>query len=479
MSNADYSVTGSGSFCTIAVLSAGVTHLATTLPIAGLKSVGPGDRYIGMAILVDDEIMRLESIGSSSITVARGCADTLPAEHSTGAEVWFFDNTLSSDGVDYLASATVGVKILPATTSATMPIAYSPPEAVTFNSRFIRPYPPADLKVDGQPWFTSGITLNAANPTLSFTWAHRNRVVQWDALVSHTEASVTPEVDATYTIKIRRADNNAVLRTVTGLTVSAWNYTQTMFTEDVTGLGLTEPVPVYAEIFAVRDGYESLQRYNAPFTGVSEVAVAPYGWEGAYTANATERSISNSDSVVVFSNVSILSGHFGDRTKVAISGKVYAEFELLSNSNDSAWHAIGLIIDSATVASQSNSGSYAMTSRSPNTNTGCGIAFLHGYRTDGNNNDDATYAWGVGDRIGIAVDTATGKVWYRKNGTWLSGDPGAGTSPTHTLSAGTYRFAWMNYVCNGSSPLTTGMRIYASAALQTGSMPSGFSAYAA
>lgn len=479
MSNADYSVTGNGSFCTIAVLSAPVSYLDDTLLISGLRSVGPGDRYVGMAILVDDEIMRLEGISSGSITVARGCADTLPAEHDSNAEVWFFDNTLSSDEVDYLASATVGVKILPATTSATMPIAYSPPEEITFNSRFIRPYPPANMRIDGQPWFTPGLALSTANPTLAFTWAQRNRVVQWDALVDHTEASVTPEVGTTYTIKIRRQDTNAVLRTASGLTGTSWNYTQSMFTTDVTGLGLTEPVDVYAEIFSVRDGYESLQRYTAPFVASSEVAVAPYGWEGVYTANATERTITSSDSVVTFTDVSILSGHFGERTKVDISGKVYAEFELLSQSNDSAWHAIGVIDETAVVASQSNAGSYAMTSRSPNTNTGCGIAFLHGYRTDGNNNDAPTYAWGVGDRIGIAVDTATGKVWYRKNGTWLSGDPGAGTGQTHTLAAGSYRFAWMNYVCNGSSPLTTGMRIYASEALQTGSMPSGFSAYAA
>lgn len=478
MSNADYSVTGSGSFCTIAVLSSAVTQLATTLPIAGLKSVGPGDRYVGMAILVDDEIMRLESIGVSTITVARGCADTIPSQHALGAEVWFFDNTLSSDGADYLASATLGVKILPATTSATMPIAYSPPEAVTFNSRFIRPYPPADLKVDGQPWFTLGTTLDAANPTLSFTWAHRNRAVQWDALVSHTEASVTPEVGTTYTIKIRRQDNDAILRTVSGLTTNAWDYTQAMFTSDVAGIGLTEPVSVFAEIFSVRDSYESLQRYICPFSAVSEVSVTAYGWEGAYAGYAGVRSISNSDSVVTFTNFADSSNHYGDRTKVAVSGKVYAEFELLSQSDNSPWHAVGLIVESATSPAQSSSGSYAMTSRSPNTNTGCGISFLHGYRTDGINNDAPAYAWGVGDRIGVAVDTATGKVWYRKNGTWISGDPAAGTGETHVLAAGTYRFAWLNYRCNGVGTLTTGLRIYASAALQTGSMPSGFSAYA-
>jgi hypothetical protein len=36
-------------------------------------------------------------------------------------------------------------------------------------------------------------------------------------------------------------------------------------------------------------------------------------------------------------------------------------------------------------------------------------------------------AWAVNDVVMLAVDMATGKGWYGKNGTWISGDPAAGT----------------------------------------------------
>jgi hypothetical protein len=260
MSNADYTLTGSGSFCTVATLAANVTPLATTFTLTNLKSVGPGDRTVGMAVLIDDEIVRLDAIGSNTITVARGCADTVPAVHTAGADVWFFESAASSNNVEYVASSTIGVKILPATTSGTMPIEYSPPIPLVFNSRFIRPYPPGDFQVDGSPWFTSGITLGGANTALNFTWVQRNRVVQQDVLVSHDEATVSPEAGTTYTARVYRASDNALLRTVTGITGTSWDYTSTMAATDI-GSG-TPPVDIYIDFTSARGGYESLQKYR-------------------------------------------------------------------------------------------------------------------------------------------------------------------------------------------------------------------------
>ncbi|MFZ9718334.1 MAG: SPRY domain-containing protein, partial [Chitinophagaceae bacterium] len=42
-----------------------------------------------------------------------------------------------------------------------------------------------------------------------------------------------------------------------------------------------------------------------------------------------------------------------------------------------------------------------------------------------------------GDVIGVAFDVDNGKCWFRKNGTWLTGDPAAGTTPTFSFTAGT------------------------------------------
>lgn len=72
-----------------------------------------------------------------------------------------------------------------------------------------------------------------------------------------------------------------------------------------------------------------------------------------------------------------------------------------------------------------------------------------------------------GDIVGIAVDFATGKIWFAKNNTWiLSGDPGAGTNATWSTISGTV-FPFVILYSNA----------YATAAFTgtTYSPPSGFS----
>lgn len=38
----------------------------------------------------------------------------------------------------------------------------------------------------------------------------------------------------------------------------------------------------------------------------------------------------------------------------------------------------------------------------------------------------------AGDVIGVAVDTTAGSIWWAINGTWVEGDPAAGTTPSYT-----------------------------------------------
>lgn len=51
------------------------------------------------------------------------------------------------------------------------------------------------------------------------------------------------------------------------------------------------------------------------------------------------------------------------------------------------------------------------------------------------------YTSGAGDVFGFAVDQLGGKLWVRKNGTWLTGDPVAGTSPAWSDLSGTLHAA--------------------------------------
>ena len=55
-----------------------------------------------------------------------------------------------------------------------------------------------------------------------------------------------------------------------------------------------------------------------------------------------------------------------------------------------------------------------------------------------NNVAIATYSTWSSQIIGMAYDADNGKLWFSKDGTWLSGDPAAGTSPTASGLSGTY-----------------------------------------
>ncbi|CAB4131884.1 SPRY domain containing protein [uncultured Caudovirales phage] len=106
-----------------------------------------------------------------------------------------------------------------------------------------------------------------------------------------------------------------------------------------------------------------------------------------------------------------------------LSGKYYFEYTCANTSGASRRDAIG-IVDL----------SYAKNVISAITNSGIYLA-LGGVYTGPSATNVATYgSWTNGDIVSCAVDCATGKVWFYKNGTIQGGDPVAGTGQAFTLS---------------------------------------------
>ena len=161
-------------------------------------------------------------------------------------------------------------------------------------------------------------------------------------------------------------------------------------------------------------------------------------------------------------------------TVTAISGKKYCELELVSKSSNLVYQFIG--VGKKTDITLYNATNYAAFSRRPETAGGCGLG-ASGYTASGSLTTSTSYDYAPGDRIGVAMDTATGKVWYSKNGTWISGDPGAGTGQTSTVSAGTYYFVAGIYTCNTGAATTSVVKVYPHAGGQLSSPPTGFSTY--
>ncbi len=265
MANSDYTVrTQSNGFCPYAFIALATSELQTSVVINGYVSSIPNGIRIGMAAMIDDEIVSVLGQSGNTLTLGRGCCDTVPAAHAANSIIWFFDDSLGRDNVSYLGTETIGVKVLPRTVSGgAVPVPNAPPNGLTFNQRFVRPYPPGLLLINGQP-FTSRLTLtDDVTPEFVLTWAHRNRVTQQDQLIDHSVSSITPEVGTTYRLYVYKADNTLV-RTVTGLTGTTYTYTRAMCMSD---FAVTRALhDGYIVVESLRDGFASYQRYRINFT---------------------------------------------------------------------------------------------------------------------------------------------------------------------------------------------------------------------
>lgn len=259
MAASDYTVRGRGGFTPMGRLAAAVGANPSSdviLNVSAFQGSSGSDLEVGMGVLVGDEIMRLETITLPNLSVRRGCADTIPKPHAAGERVWFFSDTAFSDEREYLATSTIAVKASPFTSaSGPVPIAFTPPVAVTFNWRAFRPYPPGNVQVNGEFFSAGPHSLTPPDTDFVITWAHRDRLLQADQLMGHTEPSVGPEAGTTYTIRVYDPDD-LLVRTVAGITGTSYTYLGTDFAADLPdGLG-------YLTLCSVRETFESLYSYR-------------------------------------------------------------------------------------------------------------------------------------------------------------------------------------------------------------------------
>jgi len=244
-----------------AQLVGNVGYYDTDLTITG------GDKLsqvaLGALVRIDDEYMRLDGldISAGTITVARGCADTIPQLHLDKARIWFQTAFPTGDYRDYAEGEIVGVRLISRTSSQTLDPIFAYEDFITMGSRQGRPYPPGDMKVEGVPFGDGGFVVTG---DIDFTWVHRDRILQSNVLFEHQAGSVGPEPGTSYTVKVYNYDGTTLLRTETGITTTSWSYTGSMATAD------GDPPAMWFWIESVRDGTTSWQHYwinvSRPFT---------------------------------------------------------------------------------------------------------------------------------------------------------------------------------------------------------------------
>lgn len=173
---------------------------ATTDPaVVVLTDINDLDRVmVGGAALVGSEICRVAAVnlGASTVTIDRGCADTLPMDHAALTTVWFPDGNLGGDLSPFTSSATVDGKALARTALGEVPEASTPTDTLAFFGRLAKPYPPAYMRVND-----SEAPADLVG-TVEVTWRHRNKATQGSGLVAYREPSVAAALDVTYVVRM-------------------------------------------------------------------------------------------------------------------------------------------------------------------------------------------------------------------------------------------------------------------------------------
>lgn len=238
-----------GSFGPSVLLSAGVGPYETVFPVLESSWIEPDLAVVGEAAAIGNEMVRIDAITSTSITVARGVEDTIPQTHGVGASLLFTDSSGIASTVEYTEGESVDVKLLSTTTSEESALTEVPTDTYVFTGRQNRPYPPGNVKLNGVLGF------EAANlgTSLTVTWANRNRLTQGDQLIAHTDSNIAPEPLQTTTVEVRV--NGVVIRSASGLSGGSWSYTEQMSYDD------GDPTLIELRVFSSRDGVRSSRTY--------------------------------------------------------------------------------------------------------------------------------------------------------------------------------------------------------------------------
>ena len=207
-SGAGFSGRAFGSFSPSVVISEALTMYQTRI-----RFISDGNTtglIVGHPLMINDEIVKIEAVdfNNAILTVGRGCADTVPQVHPINSRAWSYLLGGAVDSTKYTANEQLKVRLIPRTTQSTLDPSLAGVETVITVQRQARPYPPGNVRVDGA--YTRNITDGTS---FKLTWAHRDRDIQADNLIPHTDDSTVLGDGVSY--KIALMYDNHIAREIT------------------------------------------------------------------------------------------------------------------------------------------------------------------------------------------------------------------------------------------------------------------------
>lgn len=184
------------------------------------------------------------------VSVKRGALDSLPQDWGINTNLYFCGNDVAYDQTEYVSGEEVLVSALTTTPSGMLENNGS--IAIEMNARAIRPYPPANVKFNGNYFPETHVISN----DILLTWAHRNRVQQTGGeIIGWFDNDVTLENGVTYSLVLSTAQD--------GIIYSASNITLGNYV--IPSAVLLQNKAHKLKLWSVREGFESYQIFEHNF----------------------------------------------------------------------------------------------------------------------------------------------------------------------------------------------------------------------
>lgn len=159
---------------------------------------------------------------------------------------------------EYATDVTLNVKVLPTTLSGTLPIASAVASSLTTQSRAWAPYPPGNVKLNGNRYATWPSTT-VGDVTLS--WSPRNRPTQGSQRTLVRQDNTGSGLVMEGSVTVQAYVDGILKRTWTGLTGTSQVYTLAQRTADNADLSK----PVYFTITPISGAYTGIVRTTPSF----------------------------------------------------------------------------------------------------------------------------------------------------------------------------------------------------------------------
>ncbi|TCB17621.1 phage tail protein [Acinetobacter sp. ANC 5045] len=271
-------IDGNAEFVTSGQFDQLVSRTATQITVKNLQIedyLNPNDLIVVGTWLSGEfgsyEFMIVESldIETSILTVKRGALDTIPRGWDNG--MYFFRSN-PDDGLfsltEYSADQNVRESALTVTPSSKLEHLGSAP--VYMRSRAIRPYPPANVKINNVYYPETIITTN----NIVLTWLGRNRLT--NQVIDFYDASDDAELNTTYSYEL--SSENVVLDSASGIVGN---------TATILSSVLIPNKPHTLKLWSVRDGYDSYQVFEHSFFAESASLILTATTDGSSVTGNT------------------------------------------------------------------------------------------------------------------------------------------------------------------------------------------------